>query len=135
MTRRSITSILGSLLVGLTLITTNAPSVAAEELIGGGSTRPPAVAESHCDDEMLCLSMYLPAAGPAAVSVASAGQPVTARECTHPTIGFPTCYASQDDGTWAREELADTDGVWVIVGTVTFDEMRAAVGVADASTA
>lgn len=51
----------------------------------------------------------------------------TARECTHPTVGFPTCYALQDDGTWAREELVDVDSGWVVVGTVTYDEMKAAV--------
>ena len=59
--------------------------------------------------------------------------PFAQRECTHPTVAFPTCYSLQDDGTWAREELAQTDTDWVIVGTVTFDEMEAAVGGVSAS--
>ena len=50
------------------------------------------------------------------------------RECTHPTVGFPTCYVQQADGTWAREELADVDAEWVVVGTVTTAEMNMAIG-------
>jgi hypothetical protein len=54
------------------------------------------------------------------------------RECTHPVIGFPTCYSLQADGTWAREELADVDTGWVVVSTVTYDEMKAAIDEANA---
>jgi hypothetical protein len=68
------------------------------------------------------------------VSVASAGAPVAVRECTYPSVGFPTCYSLQADGTWAREELAETDANWVVIGTVTYEEMRAAVGEVNAST-
>ena len=75
MTRRSITTVLGSLLVGLVLII-NAPAVAAADQGGGGSTRLPVIAEGQCDDEMLCLSMYAPVANVATFSVASVGQPV-----------------------------------------------------------
>ncbi|MHB8647303.1 MAG: hypothetical protein ACYDAR_16065 [Thermomicrobiales bacterium] len=39
------------------------------------------------------------------------------RVCTHPSIGFPTCYSEQRGGTWAREELGG-DGNWIVVGTV-----------------
>jgi hypothetical protein len=49
------------------------------------------------------------------------------RECTHPVVGFPTCYVQQADGSWAREELADLDSTLVVVGTVTPDEAKAAV--------
>ena len=72
---------------------------------------------------LLCLSSLVSTA----VS-ADSGPALPQRECTHPTIGFPTCYALQADGMWAREELADTDTNWVVVGTVTFDEVVAAVG-------
>jgi hypothetical protein len=72
---------------------------------------------------LLCLSIF---ASPA-VS-ADSGPAFPQRECTHPTIGFPTCYALQADGMWAREELADTNTNWVVVGLVTFDEVVAAVG-------
>lgn len=50
------------------------------------------------------------------------------RECTHPTVGFPTCYVRQDDGMWAREELADSDSTWLTVGRVTNDAVAAAIG-------
>src|SRR5262249_17968747 len=61
------------------------------------------------------------------VSFASAGAPVAVRECTNPSVGFPTCYSLQVDGTWAREELAGVDSGWVVVGTVTYDEVISAV--------
>lgn len=38
------------------------------------------------------------------------------RVCTYPSVGFPTCYQLQPDGTWTQEEIVD--GSWVIVGTV-----------------
>jgi hypothetical protein len=53
---------------------------------------------------------------------------VNQRACTHPSVGFPTCYSLQADGTWAREELTDLDANWVVVGTVTADEVAAAIG-------
>jgi hypothetical protein len=59
--------------------------------------------------------------------------PTALRECTHPLVGFPTCYVQQADGMWAREEMADVDTGWVVVGTVTYDEMLAALGEGDAS--
>jgi hypothetical protein len=57
----------------------------------------------------------------------------TTTECTHPAIGFPTCYTLQADGTWAREELSDIDANWIVVGTVTADEVAAAIGDANAT--
>jgi hypothetical protein len=51
----------------------------------------------------------------------------------HPAIGFPTCYTLQADGIWAREELADVDTGWVVVGTMTYGEMKAAVDESNAS--
>jgi hypothetical protein len=72
---------------------------------------------------VLCLSTLAAPTANAEIDAAS-----LRRECTHPTVGFPTCYTQQIDGMWAREELADTDTTWVVVGTVTFDEMISAVG-------
>jgi hypothetical protein len=72
---------------------------------------------------VLCLSTLA-----APTANAESGATSLRRECTRPTIGFPTCYTQQIDGMWAREELADTDANWVVVGTVTFDEMTSAVG-------
>jgi hypothetical protein len=56
-------------------------------------------------------------------------------KCTHPVIGFPTCYTLQADGTWTREELiVDERGAdWAVVGTVTYDEMQEAIDEANAS--
>jgi hypothetical protein len=85
MTRRSITTVLASLLVAL-LLTVNAPALSADS-----------------------------------------GSPLATKACTHPPIGFPTCYTLQADGTWAREELSDIDMGWVVVGTVTADEVAAAI--------
>jgi hypothetical protein len=59
---------------------------------------------------------------------ADSGITLLQRECTHPAIGFPTCYVPQADGTWARQELAETDANWIVVGTVSFDEVVAAIG-------
>ncbi len=39
-----------------------------------------------------------------------------ARVCDYPSVGFPTCYRMQPNGTWAQE--AFQDGQWVVVGTV-----------------
>ena len=90
--------------------TTNLPNAVAAE------TRPVVTsAQQRFLDENMA---WLPA-----VAVPSAR-----RECTHPAVGFPTCYTLQADGTWAREELADTGTNWIVVGTVTFDEVAAAVG-------
>jgi hypothetical protein len=91
MTRRSIATALGSLLVAL-LITVNISTVSADST--------PILSKSVC---------------------------------THPALGFPTCYTQQADGTWAREELPDIDANWVVVGTVTADEVAAAIGDANAT--
>jgi hypothetical protein len=42
----------------------------------------------------------------------------TPRVCTHPTVGFPTCYEQQADGTWTQEAMQD-DGTWVAYATVS----------------
>ena len=76
---------------------------------------------------LLCLSIL----ATSAVS-AESGPTFPQRECTHPTIGFPTCYTLQVDGMWAREELTDTNANWVMTGTVTFDEVAAAYGAGNA---
>jgi hypothetical protein len=91
MTRRSIPTVLASLLVAL-LITVNIPTVNADSA--------PILDKSVC---------------------------------THPIIGFPTCYTQQADGTWVREELMDLDTGWVEVGTVTAAEVADAVGDANAT--
>jgi hypothetical protein len=73
---------------------------------------------------LLCLSLAIPA-----VSVRAASSPLfPQRECTHPLLGFPTCYVQQPDGLWARQVLAETDATWMTVGTVTLDETVTAVG-------
>lgn len=110
MTRRSITTVLGSLLVGL-LLTINVPAVSAE-----GGCDP---ADAGTVDQCVTL------AAQAHVSIASTDSHIL---CTHPVVGFPTCYTLQADGTWMREELPDTDSTWVMVGLVAFDEVVAAVG-------
>jgi len=72
---------------------------------------------------LLCLSI------PATVAISDdSGATLPRRECTHPTVGFPTCYVQQADGMWVREDLPDRDSAWVMVGLVTFDEVVAAVG-------
>jgi hypothetical protein len=71
---------------------------------------------------------YLEESTTAANTVAS-----TTTECTHPATGFPTCYTPQADGTWAREELTDIDASWIVVGSVTADEVTAAIGDANAT--
>jgi hypothetical protein len=75
-----------------------------------------------CNDELICLSMYAPTYPPS-------------RECTYPAVGFPTCYTLQADGTWACEEfIVDEHGAeWAVVGTVTFEQMKAAIDEANAS--
>jgi hypothetical protein len=72
---------------------------------------------------VLCLSLAI-----AAPVSADSGSLFPSRECTHPVVGFPTCYVQQTDGLWARQELAETDAPWMTVGTVTRDELVAAVG-------
>lgn len=79
-----------------------------------GQAAPQTPGVTGCNDEMVCPWMYSP------IQVT--------RQCIPAAVGFPTCYSLQDDGTWAREELADTNANWVMVGSVTFDEVGAAVG-------
>ena len=43
------------------------------------------------------------------------------RLCTHPPIGFPTCYRWFSTGAWMREELSD-GGAWLDVGIVSLAE-------------
>ena len=43
------------------------------------------------------------------------------RLCTHPSVGFPTCYRWVSTGAWMREELG-TDGTWIAVGIVALAE-------------
>src|SRR5262245_9264455 len=43
------------------------------------------------------------------------------RACTQPSVGFPTCYEKQANGTWVQEEL-QSDGTWLAVSTVTATE-------------
>jgi hypothetical protein len=44
-----------------------------------------------------------------------AGRPQ--RVCTQPSVGFPTCYERQADGTWTRQEM-QSDGTWLAIATV-----------------
>ncbi len=73
---------------------------------------------------LLSLSLVIPIASVSAES----GSPFSRRACTHPSVGFPTCFTQQVDGSWAQEVLADADSPWVVVGMVTFDEVAATVG-------
>jgi hypothetical protein len=73
---------------------------------------------------LFCLAIVVPTTSVSADS----GVPFPTRECTHPTVGFPTCYVRQADGMWARQEMADIDATWLTVGVVTRDEVVAAVG-------
>ena len=52
------------------------------------------------------------------------------RSESHPLDRFPTCYTLQADGMWAQEEMTvdERGATWVVVGTVTFAEVVAAVG-------
>lgn len=43
------------------------------------------------------------------------------RLCTHPPIGFPTCYRWLSTGAWMREEVSD-GGAWLDVGIVSLAE-------------
>ncbi len=43
------------------------------------------------------------------------------RLCTHPPVGFPTCYRWLSTGAWMREELSD-GGAWLDVGIVSLTE-------------
>ena len=51
--------------------------------------------------------------------------PPARRACTQPSVGFPTCYEQQANGTWARQEM-QSDGTWLTVATVTAPEGIAA---------
>lgn len=43
------------------------------------------------------------------------------RLCTHPPIGFPTCYRWVSTGAWMQEELLD-GGAWLDIGIVSLAE-------------
>jgi hypothetical protein len=78
-------------------------------------------------------AMFRAVIAPESPGGADSSATVSPQLCTKPTIGFPTCYAPQDDGTWAREEMADVESGWVAVDAETYDEMQAAVGDVNAS--
>jgi hypothetical protein len=66
------------------------------------------------------LLVTLPRHGSPDLQAARAAQ----RVCTHPVVGFPTCYEQQANRMWAREEM-QSDGTWLAVATVAAPEVVA----------
>jgi hypothetical protein len=149
MTRRSITTVLGSFFVGLFLVV-QSPLVSAQN-----GCDP---AEAGTVDQCMAMVNRVPGQNPAAdaaqqyrqemdaaaqaatllatrPSAVSALGTMNQRVCTHPAVGFPTCFTAQDDGTWTREEWAETRMTRVVVGTMTFDEVLATIGEGNATAA
>jgi hypothetical protein len=147
MTPHRITTVLGSLLIGL--VTLNTPSVSADDrclpdrdgrcaLVTATMTgvipgqNPAADAAQQYRQEMDAAAQAATLRATRPFSIPTLGT-VYQRVCTHPSVGFPTCYTAQDDGTWTRAEWAETGTTWVVVGTVTFAAVMACVGEVNAT--
>jgi hypothetical protein len=57
--------------------------------------------------------------------------PLVQRVCYDGSAVLLTCYTRQPDGRWVRTEMQE-DTTWVVIGTVTDDEVQTAVAAANA---
>lgn len=111
MTRRSITAVLGSLLVGL-LVVVNAGSVAADDMSGG------ALATVHIlSGNELGQEQFEPMPDTAKLAIVSPPEqfmPETDPQCNVAAGEPATCYRALSTGGWKAEQLQG-DGTWRVI--------------------